>query len=75
MVTDLEHELDTALARLVEVEDELDNLKRDNAELSDALGAMIRAHQGDLLAELGALRRRNGQLETELRRRRDEELA
>lgn len=64
MVENLELELDSALSRLVDEQDKNDRLQRDNDELSDALGAMTRAHDNDQ-AELGSLRRRCAELEAQ----------
>jgi ElaB/YqjD/DUF883 family membrane-anchored ribosome-binding protein len=72
-MVDVDAELDLALSRLVDAEDEIDRLKAENAELSDALEAMLKARSAtdaDTLAELGSLRRRNADLEAALDSRR-----
>lgn len=65
MIANLELELDTALARLVDLEDRLDYLERDNAEKDDALGVLLTAFE-QTRTEAESLQHRNAELEAML---------
>lgn len=66
---DFELELDTALSRLSDAEEQIDGLQQEAREKDDAIAALLRG-LGLAVEELGAMERRCADLELQLASRR-----